>query len=54
MINATQFLAMSCAQLEIQEGIGQGFEVDERQNLDAGLLLGGQGAEAALQTDRNC
>ena len=40
--------------LEIQQGIRQGFEIGERQNLDAGLLLGGQGAEAALPTDRDC
>ena len=54
MSNAAQFLAMSCAQLLIQKSIGQGFEVSKRQGLDAGLLLGGQGAETALQTDRAC
>jgi hypothetical protein len=33
--------------LEIQERIGEGFQLSERKSLDALLLVGGKGAAAA-------
>jgi hypothetical protein len=35
--------------MEIEQGIGQGLQLGERQGLDPGLLLEAEGAAAALE-----